>query len=117
VDVHRFLPHAEVMPKVTLLVGHGGHSTTMQALAHDLPMVVMPLHPMLDHPMIGAILKERGVATVVKKSAPPERIREAVLRMLSDGPHRRAAAELGRKVRSGDGAIVAADELEELTRR
>jgi UDP:flavonoid glycosyltransferase YjiC (YdhE family) len=25
--------------RVSLVVGHGGHGTTMQALAHDLPLV------------------------------------------------------------------------------
>ena len=25
VEVHRFVPHVELMPSATLLVGHGGH--------------------------------------------------------------------------------------------
>jgi UDP:flavonoid glycosyltransferase YjiC (YdhE family) len=44
-ELHRYRPHAQLMPTASLLVGHGGHSTTMQALAHDLPMVLMPMHP------------------------------------------------------------------------
>jgi len=31
------------MPEVSLVVGHGGHGTTMQALAHDLPVLLMPM--------------------------------------------------------------------------
>ena len=53
-EVHRYVPHEELMPQVSLVVGHGGHATTMRALAHDLPLVVVPMHPLLDQPMVGA---------------------------------------------------------------
>jgi UDP:flavonoid glycosyltransferase YjiC (YdhE family) len=52
-EVHHYLPHEEIMPKASLVIGHGGHSTTMRALAHDLPLLILPVHPMLDQPMIG----------------------------------------------------------------
>ena len=45
VEVHRFVPHDELMPGASVLVGHGGHGTTMTALAHDVPVVVLPLDP------------------------------------------------------------------------
>ena len=48
VEVRHFVDHDEVMATASLLVGHGGHSTTLRALAHDLPAVVIPLHPILD---------------------------------------------------------------------
>jgi UDP:flavonoid glycosyltransferase YjiC (YdhE family) len=109
VEVHRLLPHAEVMPKASLLIGHGGHGTTMYALAHDLPMVIMPMHPMLDQPMIARVLQAEGVARVLARSASPVQIRAAIRDMLADGPHRAAAARLGAKLRGTDGAQVAAD--------
>jgi len=68
-EVHRFVPHAEVMPAARLVVGHGGHGTTMQALAHDLPLLVMPMHPLLDQPMVGASVQAAGAGAVVKRSA------------------------------------------------
>lgn len=43
VEIHGYVPHAKLMPDMSLLVGHRGHSTTMQALAHDLPVVIVPL--------------------------------------------------------------------------
>ena len=39
------MPHAELMPGVSVFVGHGGHGSAMTALAHDVPVVVLPLDP------------------------------------------------------------------------
>ena len=41
--------YAELMPDATVVVSHGGHTTAMRALAHDLPVLVLPLDPTLDH--------------------------------------------------------------------
>ena len=35
----------EVMPAASLLVGHGGHGTTLRALSHDLPVLHRPARP------------------------------------------------------------------------
>jgi UDP:flavonoid glycosyltransferase YjiC (YdhE family) len=115
VEAHRYLPHTGVMPKVSLVIGHGGHGTTMQALAHDLPLVIMPMHPMLDQPMIGRVLQQPGAARVVRKTATPDQIRAAISEMLGTGPHRQAAARLGAHIRASDGAQLAADHIVTLT--
>jgi len=39
----RSAPHAVVLPLASAVVCHGGHGTVMKALAHGLPLVVMPL--------------------------------------------------------------------------
>ena len=43
VRVERFRPQAAVMPAASVVVGHGGFGTTMTALAHGVPLVVVPL--------------------------------------------------------------------------
>ncbi len=113
-EVHRFVPHDELMSRVSLLVGHGGHATTVRALAHDLPMVVMPMHPLLDQPMVGKAVAAAGAGRVVAKKASVAEMREAVQHLLGTGPHRQAAARLGAEVRASDGASRAADLVEEL---
>ncbi|GAA2208383.1 hypothetical protein GCM10009850_038410 [Nonomuraea monospora] len=115
VDLHRYLPHSEVMPQVSLVVSHGGHGTAMQALAHNLPLVIMPMHPMLDQPMIGRILQQQEAATMVRRTARPEHVREVIKGMLRPGPHQQAAARLGTRIRSGNGALVGADLIRSLT--
>ena len=112
VEVHRYVPHAELMPRATLMVGHGGHSTTMQALAHDLPMVVMPMHPLLDQPLVGRTVERAGAGRVVAKKAGVEELRPVLAELLEDGPHRAAAARLGAAIRALPGAPVAADAVE-----
>jgi UDP:flavonoid glycosyltransferase YjiC (YdhE family) len=113
-ELHRFVPHAEVMPEASVVVGHGGHGTTMQALAHDLPLLLMPMHPLLDQPLVAASVAAAGAGEVVKRSARPAEIRERLAVLLGDGPHRAAAARLGRAVRAQPGAAGAATRLETL---
>ncbi|GAA1912031.1 glycosyltransferase [Nocardioides marmoribigeumensis] len=113
-EVHRFVPHAELMPHMSLVVGHGGHSTTMRALAHDLPLVVMPMHPMVDQPVVGRSVARAGAGRVVPKAAPAKRVRPVIEDLLADGPHRAAAARLGEAVRARPGARRAADRVEDL---
>lgn len=111
VEQHRYVPHADLMPKVSLVVTHGGHSTTMQALAHDLPVVVIPMHPMPDQRWIGKAVAAAGAGTVVNRKSPPATIRAAIGDMLRDGPHRAAAARLGAQLRQQNAAADGADAL------
>jgi UDP:flavonoid glycosyltransferase YjiC (YdhE family) len=112
--LHRYLPHHEVMPEVSLVICHGGHATTMRALAHNRPALIMPMHPMLDQPMIAKAVHEQGAATVLRKTAAPGQIRDAIQSLLAAGPHRHAAEQLGAKIRDHDAAATAADRLTRL---
>lgn len=109
VEIRRYVPHTEVMPRASLVVGHGGHSTAMAALGHDLPLVIMPMFAQGDQPVIGQVLASLGAARVVRKTAPAERITAVVREMLADGPHRDVARALGAMIRRRDGAAEAAD--------
>jgi UDP:flavonoid glycosyltransferase YjiC (YdhE family) len=113
-EVHRYVPHVELMPHADLVVGHGGHGTTMQALAHDLPVLVMPMDRMTDQPRVGRSLVEAGAGLVARKGASAGRIRPMLEQLLAEGPHRAAAARLGAEVRSLPGARLGADTVEEL---
>jgi UDP:flavonoid glycosyltransferase YjiC (YdhE family) len=115
-ELHRYVPHDELMGSVSLVVGHGGHATTMRALAHDLPVAVMPMHPFLDQPVVGKALAAAGAGAVLAKDARPDQIRPVVEELLADGPHRRAAATLGAEIRRLDGTRAAASLVERLVR-
>ena len=75
VQIHRHLDHAETMPAASLLIGHGGHATTLRAVAHGLPSLVLPLDTHLDHRMIGQAVQTAGAyslpAPSPRRSAPP----------------------------------------------
>jgi len=111
VELHRNLPHADVMPQVDLVIGHGGHATTMRALAHDLPILIMPMHPMLDQKMIGHSIHAAGAGRVLPRTAAPSQIATAVKQLLEPGAHTSAAARLGARLRAADGATTAANHI------
>lgn len=117
VELHTWLPHEEVMPEVSLVVGHGGHATTMTALAHDLPLLVIPMDPKTDQPYIGRAIQRAGAGRALGRRSSPRRIRSAVEELLGDGPHRAAAARLGARVRDLPGARTGADLLEDVLSR
>ena len=62
------VPHNDVLPGVSLVIGHGSHATTMRALAWGRPLLIVPMHPMLDQPMIG-----QAARRVPAKPCPPPR--------------------------------------------
>ena len=113
VELHRYVPHDELMPRASVVVGHGGHGTAMRALAHDAPVVVLPLDSKADHRMVGRRLERAGAGRLVTAAkGGRDRIARAVSDLLAEGPHRAAAAGLGSAVRSAPGAAGAADALE-----
>ena len=42
VDVHGFVPQAEVLPRCDAVIAHGGSGTMLGALAHGLPLLLFP---------------------------------------------------------------------------
>jgi len=114
VQLHRYVPHNRIMPTVDLVVGHGGHATTTQALAYGLPLVILPINPAFDQPLIGRRIRDTGAGVTLPSSASPAEIRTAIERVLADASYRTKAAQLGATIRASDGARTAADRLESL---
>lgn len=106
--VVRYKDHSELLPRASLVIGHGGHATTARALAHGVPVLVMPMHPLMDQPAIGQALEKIGAGMSLPKSASPSRILAAVRQLLSDETVRAAAARIGVESRALDGAVTAA---------
>jgi UDP:flavonoid glycosyltransferase YjiC (YdhE family) len=116
VEVHRFVPHVQLMPHASMLVGHGGHGTTMQALAHDLPVLVLPMDGKTDQPGIGRAVSRSGAGRVASRRSGPEVLAPLIATLLGDGPHRAAAARLGSAIRAMPGATNGADRIEQALR-
>ncbi|MET0812249.1 MAG: hypothetical protein ABWY03_04290, partial [Microbacterium sp.] len=57
VEVHRTIPHAEILPEVGLVIGHGGHGTATTALAAGVPVLVRAMSGLGDHVQVGAGLE------------------------------------------------------------
>lgn len=112
VEVHRWLPHEQVMPAASLVITHGGHGTAMTALAHDLPLLVMPLDPRADQRTVGRAAQSSGAGRMLSPRATTKRIRATIEELLAPGAHRDAAARIGAELRGIDGRTAGADALE-----
>ncbi|GAB3128404.1 glycosyltransferase [Glaciibacter psychrotolerans] len=110
-EMRRSVPHEQLMRQASLVISHGGHATAMLALAHDLPLLIIPMNLSFDQPVIGQVIAERNAGLALGKKATVGEVRAAVERMLADpssNPYRQAAVRLGALVRSQNGAEVAA---------
>jgi UDP:flavonoid glycosyltransferase YjiC (YdhE family) len=107
-----FVDHGEVMPSVAMVIGHGGHATTMYALAHDLPVLVVPQFAMIDQPLIGEVLAAHGAGRILGQHPAIEDVRQAVSALLQDDSTAAAVAAIGARLRADDGARCAADRIE-----
>ncbi len=116
-QVHTFVPHYDVMPSSSLVIGHGGHSTTMRALLHDLPLLILPADPRIDHPMLGSAVESAGAGRTLPKSAPVPVLRAAAQELLGNPAFRHAAADVGARLREARGRQRAADLVVSLARR
>ena len=109
--LHAWLDHDDVLATASLVVGHGGHSTTMRALSFGVPLVIMPANPLIDQKGVGQAIEAAGAGIALPKKAGAERIRAAVKRVLAEPGYHQAAAALGADIRERDGAKVAADAI------
>ncbi|MDG4667512.1 nucleotide disphospho-sugar-binding domain-containing protein [Mycobacterium sp. 236(2023)] len=109
VEVVGFVDHADLMPKCSLLIGHGGHATTLRALAHDIPVLVLPASALSDQRLIGAAVARSGAGILASRSSSVSTLRADIDALLTEPRWRQAAADVGQDLRAVDAAREAAD--------
>lgn len=112
VELQAWVPHDQVMPTVSAVVGHGGHATTMLALAHGLPLLVLPLLRFVDQPLVGKAVQDAGAGLTAAKRSSAQQIRAALELLLSDPGYSSTARRLAERIRELDGLNRAADSVE-----
>ena len=91
VRVERYIPQAELLPRASLAVSHGGSGSVLGALAHGVPLVLLPMGA--DQPYNAARCEALGVARSLDViAATPADVRHAAAAVLAE-PSYRAAAE------------------------
>jgi UDP:flavonoid glycosyltransferase YjiC (YdhE family) len=108
-----FADHDALMARASLVLGHGGHGTTMRALRHGLPVVGMPATGG-DQVPITRLLEEWHVGRALPGDATAEQIRAAVEHVLADDTCRASAAQRAVELAGTDGATLAAASIEAL---
>jgi hypothetical protein len=95
--VERYIPQAELLPRCSAIVHHGGSGTMYGSLAHGVPQIVLPQGA--DNFVNGWLLARCGAGvTIAPEDVTPKTVRDAV-RLVLDEPSyrdtgRRLAAEL-----------------------
>ena len=109
VVLEKFISHAAVLPHVDAMVTQCGLGSVMKALAHSVPLVCIPL--VGDQPDNAARVTARGAGVRVPADAPPARIREAIVRVVTEPNFRQAAHAFAIRM-AGENAVQAAvDEI------
>lgn len=111
VGVFTYAPFSYLLPRAAATVHHGGIGSTAQALRAGRPMVVVPLaHDQFDN---AARAKRLGVSeTVPHTRADAAALAGALSGVLNNPEAAGRAEELGKAVRTEDGAAAAAGHLE-----
>jgi rhamnosyltransferase subunit B len=110
-----YAPYGELLPRTRAVVHQGGIGTTAQGLRAGVPSLVVPFsHDQFDN---GSRVARTGAGRWLPRPKYNAASAARELRaMLTDESYTSRAAEVGRQVRSEDGASAAADAIEEVLR-
>ena len=115
VRVERFVPQAEVLPTVDLVVSHAGSGSLMATLAHGLPSLLLPLGA--DQPHNAGRAAELGLAATLDAAAcSPDAVAEAARAVLADTVMRDRCRAVADDMRALPGAAAAVAALEAVAR-
>jgi sterol 3beta-glucosyltransferase len=111
------VPHGWLFPRVAAVVHHGGAGTTAAGPRAGRPTVVCPFFG--DQPFWGRRVHELGAgpAPIPQKNLTAERLAHALRAATGRPSMRKAAAELGARIRREDGTIVATAFIERVVLR
>ncbi|MER6199140.1 macrolide family glycosyltransferase [Streptomyces sp. NPDC001586] len=110
-EIHTRVPQLDVLARAAAFVTHGGMGSVMEALAHGVPLVVVP---QMAEQQTNAHQVERlslGLH-LPREQATPQALRASVQRVTTDQDIARAVAEFRRTIDEAGGAIAAADAIE-----
>jgi MGT family glycosyltransferase len=107
-----FLPQTSIIPRVDLVITHGGNNTTTEALHFGKPMICLPLF--WDQYDNAQRVHELGLGVrLAPYTCSPASLREAIGRLLADTALRGRLARAGEQIRARDGLRHAADLIEQ----
>jgi hypothetical protein len=127
VHVETWVSHDDAASSAVAIVGHGGYGTTLGALAHGVPQVILPLFS-ADQWANGAAVQRAGAGLCLTGNerrpvlALPgadviDELGTATARVVDDASFRGRAEDLGRAMRSLPPLDAAAALLEQIARR
>ena len=111
--ITRLVPLLQLMPRLDVVVGHGGINTVAEALGTGVPMVIAPIRH--DQPVVAGWVAGAGAGLRVKFGrVSPAELAAAVTTVVDDPSYRANAALVAESFRSAGGAAEAVRLLERL---
>ncbi|KRE93467.1 hypothetical protein ASG76_13485 [Nocardioides sp. Soil774] len=111
VRVERFVPQAEVLPGVDLVVSHAGSGSLMATLAHGLPSLLLPLGADQPHNAERAVALGLA-ATLDAPTCPADAVATAAVEVLADTAMQARCRAVADEVRALPDVSVAVAALE-----
>jgi UDP:flavonoid glycosyltransferase YjiC (YdhE family) len=113
VHIERYIPQALILPRCDLVITHGGSGSVIGALAHGVPLALIPLNA--DQPLNAERCAALGVGhTIGGEDITPALARAAVEEMLANQAYRRNAERVRAEIASLPGPERALELLEQL---
>lgn len=110
VQVERYIPQADLLPRCSVVVHHGGSGTMFGALAHGVPQVVLPQGA--DNFLNGDLVERCGVGlSIPPGSLAPAEVRRCVRTVLDDSSFSTNAKRLETELAAMPGADEVARDL------
>jgi UDP:flavonoid glycosyltransferase YjiC (YdhE family) len=111
-----FLPQTEILPKVDLVITHGGNNTVTESLYFGKPMVVLPIF--WDQHDNAQRIEETGFGTRLDTYGHSgEELTAAIERLLGDEALAARLARTSERLQREPGTVRAADLIEAVVAR
>jgi MGT family glycosyltransferase len=116
VRIERYIPQSVLLPHCDLVVNHGGSGSVIGALAHGVPLVLLPMGA--DQLPNARRCVQLGVGVMLDAvRATPRSVRDAASALISDANAREAAARIRDECASLPGPAAVMPPLEKLVER
>ena len=110
-----FLPQPAILPRVDLVITHGGNNTVTEAFHHGKPMIVLPLF--WDQVDNAQRIDETGFGRrLATYDFRDEELTDAIDELLADGPLARRLIAMSARIKASKGTVRAADLIERVAR-
>ncbi len=114
VRLEKYIPYAQLMPHVDVMVTNGGYGGTLMALSNGVPVVGSGKTE--DKAEVCQRISYFGAGINLKSDSPkPERIKDAVLKVLKDKKYKKQAQWFQKDFANYNAPTMTAELLEELT--
>jgi UDP:flavonoid glycosyltransferase YjiC (YdhE family) len=105
-----FVPQAEILPRATVVVAHGGSGSTFGALAHGCPLLLLPQGA--DQFENASACADAGAAIALfPGDQTPAQLRAALTELLGEPAYAEAAQRIADEIASAPSAAQVADRL------